>query len=253
MNKHKPEEASRKESFAQTILVKRTPGAANLFEETVGRLGKSIKLGLVSPGEQLPPERELSEMMGISRTTVRSAIQVLVEGGFLTVKRGRGGGTFVAEKPPQWSLETSLDSPEWDEVQVKHFLDKRFIIETGVCELVCTRIDDTGIRALREKVGEMTELVGDFTAFRASDIQFHILLGELTGNSELVQMCIDTQSELDELLNLLPPSKEALLNSNQQHADIVARIAKGDAVGARQAMGLHVSGTTSFLGGLLPR
>jgi DNA-binding transcriptional regulator YhcF (GntR family) len=74
-----------------------------MFEETVERLGHSIKLGLIKPGQQLPPERELAELIGVSRVTVRSALQVLVQGGFLIAKRGRNGGTFVVDHPPVWN------------------------------------------------------------------------------------------------------------------------------------------------------
>ncbi|MBF2026991.1 MAG: winged helix-turn-helix transcriptional regulator [Oscillatoriales cyanobacterium C42_A2020_001] len=71
--------------------------STNAYEMTVERLSAAIKMGLYRRGQQLPAERELAEIMGVSRTTLREAIRVLVEQGFLTVKRGRNGGTFVAE------------------------------------------------------------------------------------------------------------------------------------------------------------
>ena len=84
-------------------LLRGSAPSANMFEETVERLGHSIKLGLIKPGQQLPPERELAELIGVSRVTVRSALQVLVQGGFLIAKRGRNGGTFVVDHPPVWN------------------------------------------------------------------------------------------------------------------------------------------------------
>ena len=51
------------------------------FEETVDRLGTAIKLGLLPPGTQLPPERELCAMLGIARSTLRQALTTLVQSG----------------------------------------------------------------------------------------------------------------------------------------------------------------------------
>src|SRR5687768_2170188 len=70
------------------------------FEETVERLGTAIRLGLLAPGTQLPAERELAEQLGISRSTLRQALTTLVQSGHLVARRGRAGGTFVAEEPP---------------------------------------------------------------------------------------------------------------------------------------------------------
>src|SRR3954462_14010268 len=68
----------------------------NAFEITVARLAQAIKLGLVSAGERLPPQRELAERLRVSRVTLRQAIGALREAGYLESRRGRGGGTFVA-------------------------------------------------------------------------------------------------------------------------------------------------------------
>ncbi|HYC80286.1 MAG TPA: GntR family transcriptional regulator, partial [Solirubrobacterales bacterium] len=70
------------------------------FEETVERLGTAIRLGLLAPGSQLPPERELARRLRISRSTLRQALTTLVQSGHLVSLRGRKGGTFVAEQPP---------------------------------------------------------------------------------------------------------------------------------------------------------
>src|SRR4051812_50067849 len=77
----------------------------SMFEETVAGLGTAIRLGLLAPGTQLPPERELAEQLGISRSTLRHALTTLVQSGLLASARGRGGGTFVVPRPPLVSGE----------------------------------------------------------------------------------------------------------------------------------------------------
>ena len=70
----------------------------NAFEETVERLLATIRLGLLAPGECLPPERELALRLGVSRDTVREAIKSLSEAGYQVSRRGRYGGTFHADR-----------------------------------------------------------------------------------------------------------------------------------------------------------
>ena len=73
----------------------------NAFEETVERLLQSIKLGVVVPGERLPPERELATRFKVSRVTLREALRALGEAGYVESRRGRYGGTFVREQLPR--------------------------------------------------------------------------------------------------------------------------------------------------------
>ena len=72
----------------------------NAFEQLVERLGRAIKLGLLAPGERLPPERRLAEQLELSRSTVREALRLLYDAGYLEARRGRRGGVFVAEQLP---------------------------------------------------------------------------------------------------------------------------------------------------------
>ena len=77
--------------FDRSLLLKPIRGG-NTYEETVERILQTIRLGLIHPGEQLPPERELATMLEISRDTVRDAIASLSEAGYLSSRRGRYGG-----------------------------------------------------------------------------------------------------------------------------------------------------------------
>ena len=71
----------------------------NPLEETIERIAGAIKARLLSPGDRLPAERELATQLGVSRSTLRVALQNLVEAGWLEVRRGRSGGAFVARWP----------------------------------------------------------------------------------------------------------------------------------------------------------
>ena len=78
--------------------------------ETVSRLGQAIGMGLLRPGDRLPPEAELADDLGISPVTLRSALTILRSAGVLETQRGRGGGTVVADGAFPVSLIPRLPS-----------------------------------------------------------------------------------------------------------------------------------------------
>ncbi len=241
-----PEEANRR----AVALLRGSVPSSNVFETTVERLRRSIKLGLFRPGQQIPTERELTELIGVSRTTVRSAIKVLVTAGFLEVRRGRSGGTFVSETPPIQKDESSDYGHSAEEIN--QFFDRRLVVEAGIVALATQRISQTNLATLRQLVGAMAEQVGDRNRFRETDVQFHIALAEATENDWLIQQAAEIQAILGELIEMIPPSEEALTNSNMQHAKIVSFLAKTEPDNAREAMAEHVAGSVRFLHGLLP-
>ena len=79
-------------------------------------------------GEKLPNENELSETLGISRTTLREAIRILISEGLLVVKRGRG--TFVADQFDQYT-DSSMDVQELFKMKVtlRDLYETRLIFE----------------------------------------------------------------------------------------------------------------------------
>jgi GntR family transcriptional regulator len=67
-----------------------------LYMRLIRQIDAGIATGALRPGESLPPERELASRTGLSRVTVRRAVQALVENGKLVQRRG--SGTFVAPR-----------------------------------------------------------------------------------------------------------------------------------------------------------
>jgi DNA-binding FadR family transcriptional regulator len=235
-----------------TVLLRGAAPATNVFEATVERLGQSIKLGLFKPGEQLPPERELAEISGVSRVTIRAAIQVLIAGGFLRAMRGRKGGTFVVDNPPLWPASGKGLTPQTAKAAFD-LLDQRLVIGSGVTMLAASRISKGEVASLREMVGQLGELVDRLDRFRTVDAQFHIAIAEATGSERLTRQTAEIEAQMGSLIQMIPRSEDALLHSNQQHARIVSCLAAADAAGARDAMVEHLEGTRRLLAGLLPK
>ena len=220
------------------------------FEETVGRLGKAIRVGLLGPGTRLPPERELARQLGISRSTLRQAIVTLVQSGHLVSLRGRSGGTFVSESPPL----TEQDSDE-DEIlgaAAWAVLDGRVAIEAGAVLLACERSDDTDLARLEALTERMADSE-DFEDYRRADIRFHISLAEAARSPHLVTEMTEVQGRMSELIALIAHPEKVLTHSNSQHKRLVKLVTKGDVSRATRLIREHIEGTEHILAGLLPR
>ncbi len=81
-------------------------GGGPLYRQLGRRIATAIEGGALGPGESLPSERELAQLTGLSRVTVRRAVEALVEGGQLV--RRRGSGTFVAPRVERVEQALSL-------------------------------------------------------------------------------------------------------------------------------------------------
>jgi len=81
-------------------------GAGPRYMRLMRTIGAAIDAGALQPGQSLPPERELAALTGLSRVTVRKAVQALVEAGRLVQRRG--SGTFVAPRVEKVEQALSL-------------------------------------------------------------------------------------------------------------------------------------------------
>ncbi len=244
-----PTERSKQASVAALL---RGPGVAqNAFEVTVERLGSSIKMGLFTPAQQLPSERRLAEMMGVSRTTIREAIRVLTVQGILTVRRGRSGGTFVAGEIRPPSVQELHERVRRRGTTLREILDHRLVVEIGVAELAAERATPAQRREIAELVAHMKEAENDFGAYRRLDTAFHMLLAQATGAPRLSAVVADIHAELSDVMSIVPYSREACVHSTTQHRRIARAIINGQGSAARAAMREHVGATSSFLRGLL--
>ena len=217
------------------------------FEETLERLGTAIKLGLLEPGAQLPAERELCARLGVSRSTLRQALTALVQSGHLYAVRGRGGGTFVSDRPPPADPPSPEVLAHWRDA-----CDVRRSVELGVAAIAAERATADALAPLDELVAQMDEMVENFGAYRQADVRFHIGLAEATGSMRLVAAMTDAQSEMTDLIAYIAHPPEILGHSNDQHARLLAAVRRRDTPGATQLMAEHLLGTEHVLAGLLP-
>jgi DNA-binding FadR family transcriptional regulator len=222
----------------------------NAFEETVERLLRAIKLGVVAHGESLPPERELAARLAVSRETLREAIRALQQAGFVESRRGRYGGTFIIYRPA---------APGEDDVrrlvadmgaELDDALSYRQVLEPGAAALAAARALSAEQRQyLQARLEDVA--AAEPADYRLLDTRFHLAVAELAGSASLYASIAETRLRLNDLLNAIPLLQPNIEHSEVQHRALAAAILTGDAPAARREMEEHLTGTASLLRGFL--
>jgi DNA-binding FadR family transcriptional regulator len=156
------------------------------FEEAAEQIADKVRAGELRAGDKLPPERDLAVTMEISRPTLREAVKVLVEAAVLEVRRGPGGGMFVASDVVPTELIRRRS--ELRRAEVEQVLEARRIVEPGVAQLAAARATEDDFAALQRSIDAMQAIVArgyradDEDRFLQLDVQFHLAMARAAGN-----------------------------------------------------------------------
>ena len=230
----------------QALLPRTKPG--NALESTFASLLGLIKVGAYAPGERLPAERDLAALLGVSRTTLRSVLQDLQEAGFLEVRRGRYGGTFVTEAVPEAPAAKQPDRPRPEDLD--DILRYRRVLELGVARLAAEiSLSQDDRRRLAESFHAMDDC--DPLHYRRLDSRFHLSIAQATGSQHLVEAMVTCRTLINDLLNRIPLLPSNLMHSGEQHRRLLDAILQGDPARAEAAAREHIEGTETLLRGFL--
>jgi len=161
-----------------------------LSEGIVARLLSLIKQKELRAGDKLPPERELADMMGVSRPSLREALRALSMMNVVEIRQGTG--TYVTSLEPGLLVEHldfvfSLD----DSTFVKLF-EARKLLEVGMVAMAAQRITDEEIAGLEACLAKSIESVEDHEAFLQADLELHEKITEAARNPILARMMATT-------------------------------------------------------------
>ena len=238
-------------SPAIVAAVFRAVRTGNAFEETVERLLEGVKLGVYAPGDRLPPERELTRRLGVSRITLREALRELAAAGYVETKRGRFGGTFIIRQPePMVPDELTAAAARDMASGLDDALTFRRVVETGAADMAARA---SLSRQQRESLAECLAAMADAGPFgyRQADTRLHLAIADAAGSPLLTASVVEARVRLVDLLNAIPMLERNLEHADVQHTAIVRAILAGDPEKARRTMEEHVAGTAALLRGFL--
>ena len=210
--------------------------AQSLTEAVADHLRRLIHRGEFGPGDRLPAERDLSEQLGIARLSLREALKSLQADGYVEVRRGARGGTYVtelSEPVARWRARMRAVSGEFDDI-----VDFRVALETEAGRLAALRRDDTDLATLRATIDDL-QGSGGRAAFRLADSRFHSALAVAAGSPRLRAAVDAVRAELfftHDLLPFVDPIQETV----RDHEAIHRAVRDADPEAAAAAVREHI-------------
>ena len=206
--------------------------------------------GGLEPGERLPPERELCERLGVSRTVVREALNLLEARGLISIEHGRGavvsGGNTDAVRDALGVILRVRPKVLWE------LLEMRAILEVGISGLAAERATEEDTDAMRVQLERMAASIDTPEGYVDADVEFHALLARAARNGVLLTM-------LEPIVDLLRASRRvgasrrpgSALRALGEHEEIMRRVEAGYAEGARREMRAHLANTVEDIEAVL--
>lgn len=221
----------------------RPPAASELVAD---QLRMAIQLGRYLPGERFPPERELSEQLGVSRTTLREAGRLLEAEGLVKARHGRSGGLVVQDRPvPTDELRRLLKERM---AYVNMVFDYRVAVEAAAVRLAAVRRTAADLKGLRRSLAEMDAIIDEREAGRSviprwkgTDNRFHVGIAKAARNTLLEESVVRAHAEIYQPINAVFDEVEPYMND--PHAAIVAAIEAKDPDEAERVMRAHIEET----------
>ena len=208
-------------------------------QATARRIQEMIRAGELREGERLPPQRELSERLDVSRASLREALSVLQTLGLLRTEPRRG--TLVARTEAldgpalhPWRFEKLYSPPE-----VYQF---RFVTEGHAARLAAVRVSAAELGTLMQNLREFKDAVRerDLVAMSQLDFDFHHLVMVYSGNRVFADLYGSYGSVLLESQRLPLTRHERLWEPVSEHENVVQAFEKQDPDGACYFMHVHI-------------
>jgi GntR family transcriptional repressor for pyruvate dehydrogenase complex len=214
-----------------------------ISDEIVEQIMRLIERGDLQPGQRLPSERELCVQFGTGRSSLREALRCLSIVGVLHARVGEGtsvavdSGKFLGTIL-QWRLVT-------EQRDIKNLMEVRIALEGVTAASVARNWTEEDLLPLDELIEEMGTVVNDRKKFTNLDLEFHLHLAKVSGNSLVMDLISMIRGQLARALSRVLTLPNARPLSLEEHIQIMQKIRERDPEGAREAMSHHLQAVVS--------
>ncbi len=218
-----------------------------LYEGIVEQIQRLIRDKVLAPGDQLLPERQLAEKLGVSRTAVRESLTALASKGLIEITPG--GGAYVKEASIDSLIEPLATIMLQEQESVHHLLEARKILEKEIVKLAAQRATSTDLFRIREAAIAMQQDVEQGFCADEADVDFHLAIAQASQNPVLYNMMSMLSGLMKEGYG---PSRKQLIKENaqiwvEQNFQIYEAIKNNNSEEASDLMHQHIALAQSLL------
>jgi DNA-binding FadR family transcriptional regulator len=202
------------------------------------QITRLIVSGALKPGEKLPAERQLIELLGVSRPTLREGIAALTAMGILEARQG--AGTFVSDLDPARIVEPLVLIVNLNSEVLRELFDVRRILESGAIQIAAEHIVDDELAELHRLLSELRAARGSLKRFMKLDIEFHRTIHRASHNELLIALLESVGHLARESRAVTSQRPTVRTQAHRDHVQIVKALEARDPLAAREAMLAHL-------------
>jgi GntR family transcriptional repressor for pyruvate dehydrogenase complex len=218
---------------------------SKLHERVVEMITDRILAGDLGPGDALPPETELCQQFGVSRTVIREAIKMLQARGLVEVVQGRG--TLVNPNLSKTFSEVLGMVLRQQQTTLMELWEVRRMLEVEIAGVAAERATEEDLREMKQALELMSSKPGEVEGYVDADIAFHDALTRAVHNSVLNLMLHSVGQLLRRSRRISFRGPERTAVTLAAHRAIYEAVAARDVQAAREAMRRHLDETAADL------
>ena len=207
------------------------------LEIIIQQIKKQIKKGILKPGEKLPSERKLADQLGVSRASVREAIQALAFSGYLEVIQGKG--TFITDSAAKYDEICDFFS-RLSDYSLDYLMEVRIMLEGEFARLAALNANQEEIDLVERIFNEIASSK-DLNSFVVKDLEFHLTIAKATHNPIMNGlMKIIGEMLYKETRKIIEISRDTRKNTIETTRNLVQAIKQRNAEKAKELMSEHI-------------
>ncbi len=213
-----------------------------MSEHITEQIRKAIFEGTLKPGDKLPPERELTKNFKVSKATLREAMRSLEVLGFLEIRKGVSGGAFVTEVDMKKARESFINFLHFKDLSLINLTEVRLVLESHIAEKSALSITEDDLKRLKKLIEECETVLNHniLIESRKNEIEFHRIIGSVTGNPILMFILDFVENLLLDIKEILQPDKAFSKKVLNAHKRIYKALLERNPKKAREEMIKHV-------------
>ncbi len=224
--------------------IEQTPGLGNdtLTEKTTQQLLGWLKDGTFKPGSKLPSQNELVEQLGISRTGVREALQVMSALGLIEIRPG--SGCFVRKVATEYIINADVLAIFLEKEPILEVIEARKILEAGTAALAADRASEQDFWLIEDSLNRIEKAIERGESVATLTPEVHIAVAKATHNPVLAKLVISFNGLMSKAGELVEATVEDLDAFKQHeltsHRELYAVVREGDPQKASRSMVEHI-------------
>jgi len=220
----------------------------SLREQIAGSLADLITAGLLQECDELPAERDLAAMLGVSRDSVRGALQLLAERGILEI--GHGTRTRVRQSPTIVDESLRFGLRRLPNLTDEAVFDARLLLEPELTGRASERIDQSTLDRLARLIEAQHDMTNDPVRFQISDREFHFAIFEAADNPVLISFASEAYAHAYTYRRELMRNHDGIPLAIAHHERVLEALSARDPKAATEAMRAHIETVASLLAGV---